>query len=49
MVDPLKCLLPILEIHVTILDDLTHLSVEKGVSNDHFLFLQVLLKTFALE
>jgi hypothetical protein len=49
MVDPLKCLLPILEVHVTILNDLSHLSVEECVSNDHFLLLQVLLKTFALE
>jgi hypothetical protein len=36
-------------VHVSILHDLAHLGIQESVSDDHFLLLQVLLESFALE
>lgn len=49
LINPLKSLLPVFNIHVSILHNLAHLSIEKCVSYDHFFFLKILLKSFPLK
>ena len=49
LVDPFKGSLSIFLAHLTVLNDLTHLSIQKCVSDDHFFVLQVLLGALIFE
>ena len=49
LINPLKSLLSILVLHLTVLNDLAHLCVKESISYDHFFLLEVFLESFALE
>ena len=50
LINPFKTLVfGLLIINVTILDNLTHLSIKKSISNDHFFLLEFFLESFSFE
>jgi hypothetical protein len=49
LIVPQECLIPIFGLHVSILHDLAHLSIQECVSDYHFFLLEILLESFSLE
>ena len=49
LIVPQECFIPIFGLHVSILHDLAHLSIQESVSNYHFFLLEILLKSFSFE